>query len=135
RTHQGARQGGRDPGDSRQRRRAGGDRHRAAPADGALHGGHARGEDPDGTRRQAGGGRRARRLAVLRRVLVLDGRGVRPLGRPGDLLTWGAPRWPPTPPNVRSAPAKPWRSSKPPTFGTPRQKPWRSSKPPTLGTP
>src|SRR5207248_856734 len=30
---------------------------------------------------------RARRLAVVRRVLVLDGSGVRPLGRPGHVLT------------------------------------------------
>src|SRR5207244_4041555 len=27
------------------------------------------------------------------------------------LFTWGAPRWPPTPPNARSAPGNPWRSS------------------------
>src|SRR5437867_13255676 len=98
RAHEGARQGSRDAGDSRQRGRAGGDRHRAAPADGALDGRHARREDSDGTRGEAGGSRRARRVAVLRRVLVLDGRGLRPLGRPRDLLKVGAPRWPPHPP-------------------------------------
>src|SRR6267143_3047911 len=27
------------------------------------------------------------------------------------LLTWGGPTWPPTPPNARSAPGNPWRSS------------------------
>src|SRR5205807_6705137 len=50
-----------------------------------------------------------------------------------DLGKWGAPKWPPKPPNVRSAPAQPGRSSrrrqpmgapkwppKPPTFGAPR---------------
>ena len=37
---------------------------------------------------------------------------ARPDGRLlAELLTWGAPTWPPTPPSVRSAPAKPWRSS------------------------
>jgi hypothetical protein len=25
--------------------------------------------------------------------------------------SWGAPTWPPTPPSVRDAPAKPWRPS------------------------
>src|SRR5467141_3138909 len=29
-------------------------------------------------------------------------------------MTWGGPRWPPKPPNVRSAPAQPGRSSAPP---------------------
>src|SRR5882724_8842772 len=55
-------------------------------------------------------------------------RGTRgaPLNRPrgwADLLTWGAPTWPPTPPNVRSAPGNPWRSSKRPAppFGAPRE--------------
>src|SRR4030095_3443466 len=28
-----------------------------------------------------------------------------------DHCTWGAPTWPPPPPNVRSAPGDPWRSS------------------------
>src|SRR5207249_5479942 len=27
------------------------------------------------------------------------------------LSTWGAPTWPPTPPNARSAPGNPWHSS------------------------
>ena len=30
---------------------------------------------------------------------------------PAHQLTWGAPKWPPAPPNVRSAPGHPWRSS------------------------
>src|SRR5205085_9868449 len=28
----------------------------------------------------------------------------------GVIWEWGAPTWPPIPPNARSAPAKPWRS-------------------------
>src|SRR5882672_1570643 len=37
---------------------------------------------------------------------------------------WGAPKWPPKPPNVRSAPAQPGRSSNAPgTRGAPA-KPW-----------
>src|SRR5207247_1085635 len=47
----------------------------------------AGGEAPHGTDRAARGGRRARHLARLRRVLLLDGRGLRPLGRPRDVLT------------------------------------------------
>ena len=31
--------------------------------------------------------------------------------RVSDLHTWGAPKWPPIPPNLRSAPAEPWHSS------------------------
>jgi hypothetical protein len=50
RAHQSARQGSRHAGNSRQRGRAGGDRYRAAPADGALDRRHARREDSDGTR-------------------------------------------------------------------------------------
>src|SRR2546421_8627486 len=35
---------------------------------------------------------------------------------------WGAPKWPPIPPNVRSAPAQPGRSSTPPpALGAPRR--------------
>src|SRR2546425_11907145 len=30
--------------------------------------------------------------------------------------TWGAPIWPPTPPNARSAPGNPWRSSAAPVL-------------------
>jgi len=41
----------------------------------------------------------------------------------------------PKPPNVRDAPAEPWRPSNLPTFGTPPAEPWRPSNPPTLGTP
>src|SRR5262249_29782657 len=38
------------------------------------------------------------------------------------LFTWGAPRWPPTPPTLR-APAKPWRSATVQNIGTPLAKP------------
>src|SRR5207249_12166076 len=31
--------------------------------------------------------------------------------RQAHLFMWGAPRWPPTPPDARSAPGNPWRSS------------------------
>src|SRR5256886_11514313 len=33
------------------------------------------------------------------------------------LVTWGAPKWPPIPPNARRAPAKPWRASTPARSG------------------
>src|SRR6266849_3283492 len=39
----------------------------------------------------------------------------------------------PIPPNVRTAAAKPWRSSTPPNVRTAAAKPWRSSTPPTFG--
>ena len=35
-------------------------------------------------------------------------------------FTWGAPTWPPTPPNARSAPGDPWRSSITGLIVTPR---------------
>src|SRR5437867_5801075 len=45
----------------------------------------------------------------------------------GALLgTWGAPKWPPIPPNARRAPAKPWRASIPNARRAPA-KPWRPS--------
>ena len=43
------------------------------------------------------------------------------------LGTWGAPTWPPIPPNARGAPAQPGRPSIPPNARTARAKPWRSS--------
>jgi len=43
-------------------------------------------EDPDGTGRPARGGRCAGGVAGVGRVLVLDGRGLRPVRRPRDLL-------------------------------------------------
>src|SRR5438093_10807823 len=47
---------------------------------------------------------------------------------------YGGPRDGPPPPSVRSAPAEPWRSSKPP-LGALRHTPGRSSKSHTLGAP
>src|SRR5207245_851248 len=56
--------------------------------------------------------------------------------RQAHLLMWGAPRWPPTPPNARSAPGDPWRSSIPRVLivlrGGPRDRP---PHPPMLGAP
>src|SRR5438093_2571419 len=47
----------------------------------------------------------------------------------GALLgTWGAPKWPPIPPNARRAPAKPWRASIP-NARRAAAKPWRASTP------
>src|SRR5688572_4971174 len=40
------------------------------------------------------------------------------------IITWGAPKWPPTPPNARRAPAKPWRTS-----GLGPHTPQRSARP------
>ena len=45
------------------------------------------------------------------------------------LKKWGAPKWPPKPPSVRSAPAQPGRSSKPPSVRSAPAQPGRSSKP------
>ena len=36
-------------------------------------------------------------------------------------MKWGAPKWPPKPPSVRSAPAQPGRSSESHTLGAPRR--------------
>jgi len=49
-------------------------------------------------------------------------------------LSWGAPTWPPTPPNARRGPAKPGRASMPPTPPNARRgsaKPGRASMPPS----
>src|SRR5207249_8755225 len=54
------------------------------------------------------------------------------LARP---LRWGAPTWPPIPPNVRSAPGNPWRSSIPPAFGAPRATRGAPLSPPAFGAP
>jgi MFS family permease len=70
-----------------------GDRHRRRVG-GAGGGAVGLRRDVPGHRRRGGGRRRA-------------GAG-RPAAR---LVTWGAPIWPPNPPNARHAPAKPWRSS------------------------
>src|SRR5437762_1568070 len=42
---------------------------------------------------------------------VLAGRGLDAVPARQRTLDWGAPKWPPKPPNVRRAPAKPGRSS------------------------
>ncbi len=87
--HQGAREGSRDARDSRQRR--GARRHRDGPGQADVEGDRRLPgrQDPDGACGSSGGGRRARRLARLRRVLVLDGRGLRPFGRPRYVLKQG----------------------------------------------
>jgi len=48
--------------------------------------------------------------AVLGLVVVVAGIAYRLHAR-GRVQRWGAPKWPPKPPNARHAPAKPWRSS------------------------
>ena len=73
----------------------------------------------------------------------IAGPGADQMNAPGGHFTWGAPRWPPTPPEARSAPGNPGRSSIrrahlftwgaprwPPTLPNVRSapgNPWRSS--------
>src|SRR5438309_1949425 len=66
--------------------------------------GHLRGRRREVGQREAGRVGRGRGLGV---------RSAHPPGAARGLMTWGAPRWPPNPPNVRSAPAQASRSSKP----------------------
>src|SRR5262249_13610839 len=61
-------------------------RHAAARADDEGDGGAPDLEDPDGASRPARGSRGPGGVARLRRVLVLDGRGLRPVRRSRDLL-------------------------------------------------
>jgi nucleoside-diphosphate-sugar epimerase len=56
----------------------------------AEHGGPAHREDSDGEGRSTGRSRCAGCVARLRRLLLHDGRGARPLRRPRDLLALGA---------------------------------------------
>src|SRR5439155_4846800 len=79
----------------RHRRREGGEAHdEAAPAQRLLVAARHQQEDQQrADRRQEGDdGQQADR-------------------RQAHLFMWGAPRWPPTPPDARSAPGNPWRSS------------------------
>src|SRR3989440_162970 len=80
-------------------------------------------------RRREVGQREARRVGGGRGLGV---RSAHPPGAARGLVTWGAPRWPPKPPNVRSAPAQPGRSSKPPNVRSAPAQPGRSSKPPNV---
>src|SRR5439155_22080804 len=84
-------------------------------------------EDRDRGRADLHRGLRDREPERARDAAVGGRGGEGPLARPGApvheeptarhageaLDKWGAPRWPPKPPNARRAPAKPWRASTP----------------------
>jgi len=64
------------------------------------------------------GERLVRMADTVERAVDLD--ALLALARP---LSWGAPTWPPTPPNARRGPAKPGRASMPPTSPNARSTP------------
>src|SRR6266404_9305664 len=93
--------------------------------------GHLRGRRCEVGQREAGRVGRGRGLGV---------RSAHPPGAARGVAKLGAPKWPPKPPSLRSAPAQPGRSSiehggpemapKPPNVRSGPAQPGRSSKPP-----
>src|SRR5207248_4846300 len=89
------------------RRRAKEDRDRGR-AD--LHGA-VRGREPERARDPAVGGRGGEGPLAQPGATVYEEPAPRHVGE--DLDKWGAPKWPPKPPNARRAPANPLRATTP----------------------
>src|SRR5260370_36064133 len=83
------------------------------PVSEAHQAGERRGGQPSRRRRRQrpAAGRGGRCAAQSRQARGGGGEGQGGHEGPRHLGTWGAPKWPPIPPDVRRAPGNPWRAS------------------------